>query len=83
MRSIREALKTGFTVTHVGPSFDNASNTRKLNGYVLVDLRAAWPVTKNVELFARIENLFDEQYETAYRYGSARRAGYVGARLAL
>ena len=76
-------LKTGFTVTHVGPSFDNASNTRKLNGYVLVDLRAAWPVTKNVELFARIENLFDEQYETAYRYGSARRAGYVGARLAL
>lgn len=76
-------LKTGFTVTHVGPSFDNASNTRKLDGYVLVDLRASYPVTTDVELFARIENLFDEQYETSYRYGTARRAGYVGVRLAL
>lgn len=76
-------LKTGFTITHVGPSFDNASNSRKLQGYVLVDLRAAYPVTAKVELFARVENLFNEQYETAYRYGTARRAGYVGARLAL
>lgn len=76
-------LKTGFTVTNIGPSFDNASNSRRLQGYVLVDLRAAYSVTKNVELFARIENLFDEQYETAYRYGTARRAAYAGVRLAL
>lgn len=76
-------LKTGFTITHVGSSFDNASNSRKLQGYVLVDLRAAYPVTDKVELFARIENLFDEQYETAYRYGTARRAAYTGVRLAL
>lgn len=76
-------LKTGFSVTHVGSSFDNASNTRKLEGYVLVDLRAVYPVTDRVELFARVENLFDEQYETTYRYGTARRAGYFGVRLAL
>jgi len=76
-------LKTGFTITHVGPSFDNASNSRKLDGYVLVDLRAAYPVTDKIELFARIENLFDEQYETAYRYGTARRGAFAGVRLAL
>src|SRR5690606_25361935 len=33
-------LKTGATVTHVGSSFDNAANSRKLDSYVLVDLRA-------------------------------------------
>lgn len=75
-------LKTGATITHVGPSFDNASNTRKLNGYVLVDLRAAFPVTRNIELYGRIENLFNEQYETSYRYGTPRRAAYAGVRLA-
>jgi vitamin B12 transporter len=75
-------LKTGATVTHVGPSFDNASNTRKLNGYVLVDLRAAFPVTRNIELYGRIENLFNEQYETSFRYGTPRRAAYAGVRLA-
>jgi vitamin B12 transporter len=76
-------LKTGFTVTHVSPSFDDAGNTRKLDGYALVDLRASYPLTRNLELFARIENLFDEQYETAYQYGTARRAGYAGVRFAI
>lgn len=74
-------LKTGATITQVGPSFDNASNTRKLNGYALVDLRAAFPVTRNIELYGRTENLFNEQYETSFRYGTPRRAGYVGVRL--
>lgn len=75
-------LKTGATITHVGPSFDNASNTRKLDGYVLVDLRAAFPVTENIELYGRIENLFNEQYETSFRYGTPRRAAHAGVRLA-
>lgn len=76
-------LKTGATITHVGSSFDNASNTRQLEGYVLVDLRAAFPVTGNIELFGRVENLFNEQYETSFRYGTPRRAAYAGFRLAI
>lgn len=76
-------LKTGATITHVGASFDNASNSRKLDGYVLVDLRAAFPVTGNLEIHGRIENLFNEQYETSYRYGTPRRAAYAGFRLAI
>lgn len=75
-------LKTGATITHVGASFDNAANTRKLDGYALVDLRAAFPVTHNIELYGRIENLFNEQYETSLRYGTPRRAAYAGVRLA-
>src|SRR3546814_6403375 len=30
-------LETGATIVNVGSSFDDASNTRKLGGYVLVD----------------------------------------------
>jgi vitamin B12 transporter len=75
-------LETGATVTHVGNSFDNASNTRRLEGYVLVDLRASYAITKGVSLYGRIENLFDEQYETIFRYGTPRRAAYAGVRLA-
>lgn len=76
-------LKTGATITHVDASFDNDSNTRKLAGYVLVDLRAALPVTRTIELYGRIENLFNAQYETSFRYGTPRRAAYAGVRLAL
>jgi vitamin B12 transporter len=74
-------LETGATITHVGNSFDNAANTRRLEGYVLVDLRARYPITKGVSLYGRIENLLDEQYETIFRYGTPRRAAYAGVRL--
>lgn len=74
-------LKTGATITHVAKSFDNAANTRRLGDYVLVDVRATMPITEAVELFARVENLFDEQYETATGYGQRGRAAYGGVRL--
>jgi vitamin B12 transporter len=65
----------------VGHSFDNASNTRRVDGYDVVDLRIAYPLTGNVEMQARIENLLDEQYETIFRYGAPGRSAYVGVRL--
>jgi len=33
-----------------------------------------------VKLFARAENLFDEEYMTAFRYGSLGRSIYAGIR---
>ncbi|RYD82235.1 MAG: TonB-dependent receptor, partial [Sphingomonadales bacterium] len=74
-------LRTGATITHVSNSFDDAGNNRRLQGYVLVDLRAAYPVSDNIELFGRIENLFDERYETAFQYSQERRTASVGVRL--
>lgn len=74
-------LETGVTLTHVGQSFENASNSTRLEGYVLADLRASFPVTSRVDLYGRIENLFDEGYETAFGFGSIGRAAYAGIRL--
>lgn len=74
-------LNTGATFTHVGESFDDAANTRVINGYDLLDLRLAYPISTKFELQARIENLLDEKYETSFRYGTMRRAAYAGVRL--
>lgn len=74
-------LETGATVTHVGSTFDNTSNSRVVEGYVLADLRAAMPITAGIQLYGRVENLFDERYETVFRYGTPGRAGHVGVRL--
>ncbi|PXA90431.1 TonB-dependent receptor [Caulobacter sp. D4A] len=73
-------LKTGVSVQYVGDSFDNATNTRVLKGYTLVDLRASYPVKDGFEVYGRVENLFDEDYETIYRYGSLGRGAFVGLR---
>jgi vitamin B12 transporter len=76
-------LSVGSTVAHVGDSFDDGANTSRLDGYVLVDLRAAFPVTDRIELFGRVENLGNEEYQTIAGYGTAGRAAYAGVRLKL
>ncbi len=74
-------LETGFTLTNVSASFENAANTLRLPGYTLGDIRAMLPIGQNLELTARIENLFDETYETALNFGQMPRAGYIGVRV--
>lgn len=70
----------GATLVVVGDSFDNASNTRRLDGYIVADIRASYGVTDNLEIFGRIENLFDEEYETVFLYGQPGRAVFGGLR---
>ncbi len=37
----------------------------RLPGYVVINLRGAWHVTKHLEVFARVVNLLDRKYSTA------------------
>ena len=56
-----------------------------LNGVVpswtRVDLAGRYDLNESVELYARIENLFDEQYQQVIGYGTPGLSGHVGARL--
>ena len=74
-------LSIGGTVSIVGDSFDNAANTTRLDGYALAGIRAEMPVTHNVSIYGRVDNLFDEKYETVATYGTYGRAAYGGIRL--
>jgi len=75
-----EAGSLGVAARFAGKSFDNASNATRLDGYTLVDLRGELPLSGTVRLFARVENLFDERYETIARYGTLGRSVYAGLR---
>lgn len=74
-------LETGATLTDVGTSYDDASNARRLPGYVLLAVRASYPVTHNVSVYGRVENLTSSVYQTIYQYGQPGRAAYGGIRL--
>lgn len=73
-------LVTTIAGQYVGRSFDNAANSFVLDDYLLVDVRAAYAVSDRLEVYARVENLLDEDYATTRRYGSIGRGGYVGFR---
>ncbi|KLE33571.1 TonB-dependent receptor [Aurantiacibacter gangjinensis] len=73
----------GIDVRVVGASFDDALNTVRLDPYEIVTLRGALTVTDTVEVFGRVENLFDADYQTVAGYGTAGVSAHIGARLAL
>lgn len=74
-------LSTGATLTLVGDSFDNAANTVRLDGYALAGIRASFPIGENLELYGRVDNLFDADYATAFNYGVYGRSAYGGVRV--
>ncbi|HEU4960973.1 MAG TPA: TonB-dependent receptor [Sphingomonas sp.] len=74
-------LSLGGTILMVGDSFDYAALDPRLDGYVIASLRAELPITRSVSLYGRVENLFDEHYQTVAGYGSYGRAAYGGIRL--
>ena len=73
-------LNLGADMQMVGDSFDDLANDRRLDGYILAGVRASMPVTATIELFGRIDNLFDVTYETASDFGSPDRSATIGAR---
>lgn len=73
-------LTTSVAAQYMGRSFEDVANTVVLDSYVLVDLRASYEVSPGWELYGRVENLLDEEYETARRYGSMGRGVYAGFR---
>jgi vitamin B12 transporter len=54
-----------------------------LGGYTLVGLRGSVKLGDRFELFARVENLFDENYETVSGYGTLGRNAHAGVRVRL
>ncbi|WP_242914813.1 TonB-dependent receptor plug domain-containing protein [Brevundimonas pishanensis] len=74
-------LKTGVAVRYAGEAFTNDGNTAALEEYTLVDLRVSYPVNDNLEVYARVENLFDEEYQIVPNYGTAESGVYGGVRV--
>ena len=71
----------GWGLTMVGDSFDDAANSVRLDGYALAGVRASMSIGQNLELYGRVDNLFDADYATASGFGTHDRAAYGGVRV--
>lgn len=76
-------LSLGTDLRLVSASFDDAANLRRLDGHALVAVTASRQLGERLELFGRIENLFDTSYETVAGYGTWGRAAFLGIRAGL
>ena len=70
----------GATLLGVGRRYDDIANSRELDAYVTLDLRGEYRFAQAWRLQARIDNLFDEEYETAAFYNQSGRSVFVTLR---
>lgn len=63
------------------PPFPAPSEIVTLDGNLLVELAAGFDLTQRINLFGRITNLLDEEYEEVYGYRNPGRAAYIGLRI--
>lgn len=74
-------LKLGADLRVGGGRYDDSANNQYVGGHVVAGLRGAFAVTDNVEVYGRVENLFDEHYEVVRSYGTPGRSAYAGVRV--
>jgi len=79
---ITPRLDAQFTVQHVAGTEPSAfaPPTNKVGDYTVFHANATFAVSDSVDAYLRLENLFDEDYETAGGFNTSGRAGYVGLR---
>lgn len=70
----------GASVQWSGARFDNATNTRRLGGYGLLNLSAQYKISRELKMQLNVDNAFDRDYTSAYGYASAPRTVLVSLR---
>jgi vitamin B12 transporter len=67
-------------IIHVGKRLDlfPYPTITEAAAYTLFNLAASYQLSKNIEVFGRVDNLFGEDYEAVLGYGTPGRSAYIG-----
>jgi len=70
-------VTSGLEVAASGKRYDNASNSRVLPGYVLLNVHASRVIVPGVRVGVRVENATDRDYQLAYGYATGGRRAWL------
>jgi len=73
----------GASFSYVGSRFDDDADTTRLSSNTSVNLYASYALGAHLQLFGRIENLFDNLAEPTFGYGAVTRGCFAGLRATL
>ncbi|WP_123876537.1 TonB-dependent receptor plug domain-containing protein [Fuscovulum blasticum] len=80
---ITDRLSGLVTVQHVADYWDAGlwpAPASRLKDYTVANLTVSYEVNDQTEAYLRVENLFDEDYQTVRNYGQPGRSVYLGMR---
>jgi len=76
-----ENLRFDLDIRYVGKRFSDTDNEVSMGGYTLVNLAGRVHLSNGTQLFTRIENLFDREYEEVSGFGTAGFGAYGGIKV--
>ncbi|MDR3667500.1 MAG: TonB-dependent receptor [Ignavibacteriaceae bacterium] len=84
--ALSDRINTTAEIINVGQRDDDNFSTLTtvrvtLPSYAIVNLSATYALFSDIDLYARVDNLFDTYYEEIYGYGTAGLSGYLGFKL--
>lgn len=80
--SFTQKFSLGFTASYHSSQYyrgDEANVDKKIAHYKVVNLHSRFKVTDNFQFFAKVNNVFDSEYETFGLYGEADEAPFLPA----
>ena len=76
--SARTELQSGVNLSGSFQSVMGLEDFAPLPDYNIVSVRGSYPLTENVNVYLRAENIFDTKYQTTSDYGTSGQAFYTG-----
>lgn len=72
--------KAQVTLTLLGAT-ERDDSGGKADSYVVVNLAGSYKIRENIEVFGRVENIFNQQYQDLYGYNTADASAYAGVKI--
>jgi len=75
------AIRTALSAVYTGKRFEDAANEQPLDSFVLINVNGRWDVSDTVGVELSVQNLGDEEYETAAGFNEQGRTFFIRLRL--
>ena len=69
-----EGLRANLEGRFVGQRYNNVGNTGSLGSFYVFNLSGTYDVSKRFQIYARVDNLFNEKYEEVLYFGTVTRS---------
>ncbi|MFK5915824.1 MAG: TonB-dependent receptor [Woeseiaceae bacterium] len=71
---------SGFSYIGQQHRYNDTSNATRVSGYAIVNLRTRYAISKKLSIKAKLENIFDKDYETVTGYNNPGRSIFISVK---
>jgi vitamin B12 transporter len=76
-----ESLRANLEGRFVGQRFNDTSNNQSLSSFYVWNLSATYDLNRRIQVYTRVDNLFNEKYEEVLFFGTPIRSIYGGVKM--